>query len=100
LADGTGRHGGVDAGLKETNSELREHGPVFAEQGNYVIYLTVAHIKARDGRRPKLLSRQARHHKSNPQGGLTTTEGELGSEGVKSGSFRTKDDYSPTLLRN
>jgi hypothetical protein len=33
--------------------------------------------KPRIGHRPKLLGRQARDHKRNPQGGLTTTEGEL-----------------------
>lgn len=35
-----------------------------------------------------MLSRQARDHKSNPQGGLTKTEGELGAEGVKVGLFK------------
>lgn len=91
---------------RETISELREytarllpnretHNLIF-DSSTHIFRLTnllkVQAPEHRDGHRPKLLGRQTRDHKSNPQGGLTTTEGELGAQGVEGGSFRTWDD--------
>jgi hypothetical protein len=91
---------------RETISELREYTarPLPNKETRNLIFDSSTHIfrlsnllkvqapEPRDGHRPKLLGRQTRDHKSNPQGGLITTEGELGAQGVKGGSFRTWDD--------
>jgi hypothetical protein len=86
----------VDVWQEETNSnfalENTEYtarvSPEKATLRKLNLIVANTHISSnyRDEPRPKLLGRQARDHKSSPQGGLTTTEGELRAKGVKGGS--------------